>query len=513
MHLVHNAYKKGCSQYGSDVADLMIQVYNWFDGYPARKQDFVEYCSKKNVTFKNFKLHVPTRWLTLVPAAERFLEMFPTVNSFFMTYLPAKKSFTSSKHYTNISKYLSNKSIHLELLVIIESGQLFEPFLHIFQKSEPMIHELYPSMIKLIKLISSKICKDIETTEPKYYFDDSNLMQLKDIQMSSIINDLIGKLNLKESDKLLFISNYKKHFLAAGKYLISKSNCNLKVLKTFQFLNPSNINRIESVNNLRDLLKFFPEQQNLNEERIINEFKLLQFENLDINNFKFSRIDHFWSEIFDRSIKYENLELLVKNVICTSHGQADIERRFSSSKLILTDFKSQMKIRTLNAYLTSMDAIKTYKNNIHLIHIDNQLINAAHSAKKNYELFVKLEKEKKNAAAQAKLKEFEEQQQELKKKAEEEMIKTKKKSQLCKIIEEIDEKQNDLNEMIKVTDGMLDSANSSLLSCLSKTDIIGAKVAQKILESASANRLIEKNKTEVIKKLIIKRDDLAKSLK
>lgn len=41
-----------------------------------------------------------------------------------------------------------------------------------------------------------------------------------------------------------------------------------------------------------------------------------------------------------------------------------------------------MSVRSLNAYLTSMDAIKLFSKNIHLIPIESALLQAEHNAKK-----------------------------------------------------------------------------------------------------------------------------------
>lgn len=99
-------------------------------------------------------------------------------------------------------------------------------------------------------------------------------------------------------------------------------------------------------------------------------------------------MDDFWYTIFDRPTKYTNLDILVKSLLCISHGNADVERGFSTSGLVLTDLKPQMKVRTL------IDEIKSYQNKIHLFPINSDLIKLAHNAKKRYDLYLQNEIEK-----------------------------------------------------------------------------------------------------------------------
>lgn len=68
--------------------------------------------------------------------------------------------------------------MQLEILVVIESGIVFDPFLQIIQKSEPMIHVLYCEIIKLIRIIGSKICKEDKIDDLKKYFEESNMIAL-----------------------------------------------------------------------------------------------------------------------------------------------------------------------------------------------------------------------------------------------------------------------------------------------------------------------------------------------
>lgn len=191
---------------------------------------------------------------------------------------------------------------------MIESGLVFEPFIKIFQKTEPMQYELYREITKLIRLIGSKICLVDKIDNINEYFNDSNMIPITDIELSSEIMKVIETLKIKEADILQFKKNYKIHFLAAVEYLISKSICNLDILKPLQFLD---INSATSRYHLKKIIEKFPILDHLNEHEILDEFKLLQFEQINPKDLKYVRIDEFWYQLFDRPTKYNNLEIFV----------------------------------------------------------------------------------------------------------------------------------------------------------------------------------------------------------
>lgn len=84
LHVVHNSFSKGLKVHGDKVADLITQTFNWFNGNPARREKFETVCKQKEIECKSLVKHVDARWLTLKPAAERFLYLLPALRSYFM---------------------------------------------------------------------------------------------------------------------------------------------------------------------------------------------------------------------------------------------------------------------------------------------------------------------------------------------------------------------------------------------------------------------------------------------
>lgn len=53
--MIHNSFKKGLKEYGMSAADLITQMYNWFDGFPAQREKYEVVCVLKGIEYKTYK--------------------------------------------------------------------------------------------------------------------------------------------------------------------------------------------------------------------------------------------------------------------------------------------------------------------------------------------------------------------------------------------------------------------------------------------------------------------------
>lgn len=401
LHVLNNVFKKGLKIYGHNVENLAIQAYCWFDGYPSRKEDFKKYVAKEFPTIKTtvFLKHSPSRWLTLNPALIRLSQLFNALKKYFLEYLLTKEKFKITKYYENITSLLKDQFIEVELVIIIESSNLLNVYNATLQQKKPLIHQLYTELISLIKEIANKIClepnKDLE-----YLFDLWNLKSASLIITSDAVNNAMSSI-IDEDDRIAILNQYIKHYLELGRKLIQTNNCNFKMLKSFEVLDPRKIKNDGIAQGLQYLLNFFP-QKGQNEEfrqNVMAEFQQLQSQNIVFSDADINNIDQFWYTFFEENKNYPNLKHVFLNLICVSHGQADVERFFSTSGQFLTEDKAQITERTFNSVLNCMDGLKEYKNKIHLFPFSDDLILRARNARKSYGLYLeqnKLEKAAEN---------------------------------------------------------------------------------------------------------------------
>lgn len=90
IHIVHNAFKKGLDVFGSNVANLMVNVHYFFDGEPLRSQEYEDIQTKLGMGHHRFIKHLSSRWLTLLDSVSRFIEEWIPVNEYFLQFIPKK---------------------------------------------------------------------------------------------------------------------------------------------------------------------------------------------------------------------------------------------------------------------------------------------------------------------------------------------------------------------------------------------------------------------------------------
>ncbi|KYN01819.1 hypothetical protein ALC62_07392 [Cyphomyrmex costatus] len=127
---------------------------------------------------------------------------------------------------------------------------------------------------------------------------------------------------------------------------------------------------------------------------LTNEWKLLQEEKHPKTDISKIRIDVYWSYFFALknsfgNIKYPVVSKVVKTLLSLSHGNADVERGFSTSALILTDNRASMSEKTLNSYMIVKYALKMCNNLPHTVPIAKELLNLARTAHQKYDEYLK----------------------------------------------------------------------------------------------------------------------------
>jgi hypothetical protein len=81
---------------------------------------------------------------------------------YFLTELPKSKAWKQiqkNEKYIRIVRKLNDASMKVELEFLIELEPLFNRFLKLFQKEEPLIHLLHEEMVELIKSFMRRFFK------------------------------------------------------------------------------------------------------------------------------------------------------------------------------------------------------------------------------------------------------------------------------------------------------------------------------------------------------------------
>ena len=140
------------SAYGSQAEELAIDLFYCFRHFSCRRDDFAKVQEKVGFSEQMFIRHIQCRWLTLIPAVVRVAQNWDALVQYFLTELPKSKAWKQNqKKYIRIARKLNDASMKVELEFLIELEPLFNRYLKLFQKEEPLINLVHEETVELIK--------------------------------------------------------------------------------------------------------------------------------------------------------------------------------------------------------------------------------------------------------------------------------------------------------------------------------------------------------------------------
>lgn len=405
IHTVHNAYLKGLSKLGENAVDLILAIYYFFNGWPSRWEEYCYIQGKEGLPNHKFIKHCSSRWLTVESASRRVIEQWPAVIAYFLKHVPSKNaSIGRSQHFKNIVTLLKNTTIKAELFFVISSANIFTNFTGTFQKDEPLVHMLYKELSALVQILMGRFCTraflQTNSMDIESILSDTNHLPLNQIVLSENTENEIK--TLSESEKFNFLKAAKQHYMVACVYIIEKTSLSSNFLKKLRCFHPLERKSIRSCREIVAVAKTL--QIDVPYDRLVDEWKALQLEKENVQS---GRIDVYWENLLSLKgsgdkLKYPSVSMVVKAALILSHGNAEVERGFSSSGLVLTDDKASMSERTLSSIMTVKSVLKLYANKPELVPITKELLMFARTAYRSYENYLTEQKQIKEKEEQKK---------------------------------------------------------------------------------------------------------------
>jgi predicted nucleic acid-binding Zn finger protein len=85
-HILHNCFQHGADCLSVDVESIVLKKkFNFFHIYAVRTQKLKEFCDFVELKYEELLRHTKTRWLTLFPAIEKILKMYPALKEYFLS--------------------------------------------------------------------------------------------------------------------------------------------------------------------------------------------------------------------------------------------------------------------------------------------------------------------------------------------------------------------------------------------------------------------------------------------
>ncbi|GBN59890.1 hypothetical protein AVEN_180492-1 [Araneus ventricosus] len=84
-HIVHNCVQTAVDSLPIDIEALLVNIYKYFHIYTVRVTNVKEFCEYAKIQYRKLIQHGNTRFLSMMPALERILQIFVGLKAFLQT--------------------------------------------------------------------------------------------------------------------------------------------------------------------------------------------------------------------------------------------------------------------------------------------------------------------------------------------------------------------------------------------------------------------------------------------
>lgn len=328
-HMIHNCAHLAINSIPIDVEGIVVKVFGYFHIFTVRVERLKECCAFVGQEYKKILSYNNVRWLSLLPAVRRICEIYPSLESFFLS---------EEKCPVMFKKWFSDPCTLL--------------WMNFANATLPLFHDV------------------IMKTEGE---------DVSAIESSILLSSFIEKLNCRKEEK--FIPSSVKQLLASleenGSYSTTEF---LKVSCEFyenavEYINAWVVPSQDTKAMECILLRSPPERKqfeemahyfslnvdglNLNDDNLFDEISFLKqyvtSEKIEKWNAENATLCSKWSDILkffsEKMMPYQEVQKLIELSLCLPGSNASVERVFSSMNMMWTSQKSNMSVGTARAML------------------------------------------------------------------------------------------------------------------------------------------------------------------
>jgi len=84
-HILHNTISTAANTFSFDAEMIIFKIFGYFSIYTVRTEKLKDFCEFVDINYRTILNHSKTRWVSLLPAVERTLSMWPALKSFFQS--------------------------------------------------------------------------------------------------------------------------------------------------------------------------------------------------------------------------------------------------------------------------------------------------------------------------------------------------------------------------------------------------------------------------------------------
>ncbi|XP_030747812.1 uncharacterized protein LOC115876244 [Sitophilus oryzae] len=114
-HILHNCIQHGADSLQCDVDYIIFKIFNYFSIYTVRTEALKEFCNFVEISYQPLLYHSKTRWLSMFPAIERILKLYPALKSYFESQqdCPAMLRKFFESEFSEMYLWLLDSTMHI----------------------------------------------------------------------------------------------------------------------------------------------------------------------------------------------------------------------------------------------------------------------------------------------------------------------------------------------------------------------------------------------------------------
>lgn len=493
LHVIHGALQHGLQGTGWKLDSLLRSIFYIFNESPAQREEY-----KKITGQTKFGLNFSsTRWVEDVNVAERALEIWHDIKKYVKEMQKRKKSeIPTNRSFQNLQQSVRDSLVPAKLHFFIYVAKVVKPFLQVYQSDNPLMPFISCDLKQILQSLYTKFVKaetlNDATTGIKLVELDidkkENLKLPKDVEIGFAAKQVLDEIGATAKQKLDFNNDCMSVLQRMCKKISERCPLKYSLVRNLNCLDPRFLvsHEQQAVNKFSYILKTLLEHKWFNPEMcdtMKEEFRevisdLIQYYKVECQSFQPEKesLDKFFIDKIGGDHRRKNAWKCIKLLLILSHGQAAVERGFSTNKDVL---QHNMKPETLKACRIVCDAVKTSKCNIEDMEITKDMLTSCKLARSRY--MAKLDDQKKESKN-------EELQRKRKQKTDELKNIKKRKTEMEKTI----------NELLSDADKYArDAENKNKMSLLIKSNALRSKVSEKKKELQTIEEKIENVEKEI----------------
>nr|XP_012606182.1 uncharacterized protein LOC105863530 isoform X1 [Microcebus murinus] len=364
-HLVHKTAKKGCDLLSYDIEAFIMKALGYFSVSSKHAEALNEIFDFVEMEGDRLLRHVPTRWLSLLPAIEKMLNCWPAVKSYFQNMGKEECPSLIWKYIEDENEEKDYSTTEIYMLFIQNCLMIFEEAVRSLEKDKLTAPELFDVMSKLRQKLTQR--------RNESFFGKKTALELKKMSpekgnqvKQDFLNFFTRTITFLESNFDFTSSNYlcalKPFSLRKRGLTYDDIQCASECLKMMDVLE------------MDSLYDEFTDAKDLIDKQLVYQNKPVDKKWMDI-----------FGELETNSYKTKNLLLLVSKILSIPCSNVFVERIFRLMSSQWTDTRSQCNVGLIRAQLQvkenfTFDCIQFY----HYIKEKKDVLKAAGSSEKYY---------------------------------------------------------------------------------------------------------------------------------